>query len=416
MTPSSPSPTLRKTGVAPNAPQKPLTLQIPPVRFAERRYLVIPAGKSDSARAGPGGRRGAPAEEGRPERAAPLPRRAAWAPAPSPRPSASQSPAKLLGESHLQALGVPSSASPFGEPLHRNVITGRQEGWLPRSLPRKTHRHPIKLRCPANPRPLVPPPPSTPPIPSPLPASSPPDSGCAGRGTAPRHSSALKCSERGRRTWLAVHGTVLERKTERGVDSEDSPFFLQHSLSGQLGWERFPCGPALAFLSPPFRRRSASLTLLPAEGAVRKRAGDRSSMSAPPPPRQASPAAHLWLVWGGGAEPGRRAPRLFHVNNKSSHPRPRLVCARRLQSSARGHSPGAARGAAARIAPRVANRFAPTSHLGSRRRNPEGRAPRVSGSPRCPGAAGRRTLARRSPLRATSLSPRRRGDQKCQQF
>lgn len=97
-------------------------------------------------------------------------------------------------------------------------------------------------------------------------------------------------------------------------------------------------------------------------------------MSAPPlPPREASTAAHLWLVWGAGAERDRRAPSLFHVNNKYSHPRPRLVCARRLQSSARGHSPGAARGAAAGIAPGVANRFAPTSHLGSRRRNPEGR-------------------------------------------
>lgn len=198
-------------------------------------------------------------------------------------------------------------------------------------------------------------------------------------GGCAQESASLKWSERGPCAWPA--GRPSTERFERGKRREErgefrkggGSFFLPHRVAGQLGWELSPCGSALALLSPSLCR-SASLTLLPAEGAVRKRAGGRSSMSAPPPPRlEASTAAHLWLVWGCGAARGRRAPSLFHVNNKSSHPPPRLVCARRLRSSARGHSPGAARGAAARIAPRVANRFAPTSHLGSRRRHPEGR-------------------------------------------
>lgn len=56
-------------------------------------------------------------------------------------------------------------------------------------------------------------------------------------------------------------------------------------------------------------------------------------MSAPPPPpREASTAAALVAgLWAEGAELARPAPSVFHVNNKYSHRRPRLVCARRLR-------------------------------------------------------------------------------------
>lgn len=53
--------------------------------------------------------------------------------------------------------------------------------------------------------------------------------------------------------------------------------------------------------------------------------------AAPPPPHEASTAAALVAGLGAeGAELARPAPSLFHVNNKYSHLRPRLVCARRL--------------------------------------------------------------------------------------
>lgn len=52
---------------------------------------------------------------------------------------------------------------------------------------------------------------------------------------------------------------------------------------------------------------------------------------APPPPRQASTAAALVAgLRAERAERARPAPSVFHVNNKYSHRRPRLVCARRL--------------------------------------------------------------------------------------
>lgn len=51
----------------------------------------------------------------------------------------------------------------------------------------------------------------------------------------------------------------------------------------------------------------------------------------PPPPHEASTAAALVAGLGAeGAELARPAPSVFHVNNKYSHRRPRLVCARRL--------------------------------------------------------------------------------------
>ena len=57
-------------------------------------------------------------------------------------------------------------------------------------------------------------------------------------------------------------------------------------------------------------------------------------MSAPPPPPPLEASTAAALVAGlraEGAELAQPAPSLFHVNNKYSHRRPRLACARRLQ-------------------------------------------------------------------------------------
>lgn len=92
----------------PSESQKPLTSEIPPVTFAE----PVPRPLGGQVRIAPGQVRevtqGRPARRGASGSAAARPRTAAWAPAPFPRPFVSPSPAKLLGESHLQALGVPN--------------------------------------------------------------------------------------------------------------------------------------------------------------------------------------------------------------------------------------------------------------------------------------------------------------------
>lgn len=71
-------------------------------------------------------------------------------------------------------------------------------------------------------------------------------------------------------------------------------------------------------------------SLLPAEGAARKPAGG-PQLHVSAAAREASSAAALVAGLGAeGAELALPAPSLFHVNNKYSHRRPRLVCAGRL--------------------------------------------------------------------------------------
>ncbi|CAM9921229.1 unnamed protein product [Rangifer tarandus platyrhynchus] len=114
------------------------------------------------------------------------------------------------------------------------------------------------------------------------------------------------------------------------------------------------------------------------------------------PPGASTAAALVAGLGAEGAELALPAPSLFHVNNKYSHQRPRLVCAPRLPILR--PRPFTPRGAAAGIAPGIANRLAPTSHLGKREEELRG-----AGAPgfRCLGAArvraGTGSLSRRIP-------------------
>lgn len=99
---ASSSPTLKKAGGwgYPNSSWKPVTSEIPPVTFAERRYLVISAGQVRiPPGVGPGGHPGRQSEE---ERFTILPPRApsehSRRACPFPHPSVSHSPTKLLGD------------------------------------------------------------------------------------------------------------------------------------------------------------------------------------------------------------------------------------------------------------------------------------------------------------------------------
>lgn len=130
----------------------------------------------------------------------------------------------------------------------------------------------------------------------------------------------------------------------------------------------------------------------------------------PPPPREASAAAALVAGLGAeGAELALPAPSLLHVNNKYSHRRPRLVCARRLPILR--PRPFTRRGAGSRGRDRARSRQslrANQSPLETEGGTPRGRSPWMSLSPSCPGAgagAGAERGARRIPLRASSPQP-----------
>lgn len=174
-------------------------------------------------------------------------------------------------------------------------------------------------------------------------------------------------------------------------------------------------GHLLCSFPPPAARR-----VLPCSPQRARRGsprGARSSMSAPPPPppRQASTAAAL--VAGLGAERAERArpaPSVFHVNNKYSHRRPRLVCVPRTPILR--PRPFTPRGAGSRGRARARDRRS----LGARR------SPRGAGGG-TPGAGAPEFRCRRAaPARAGGghsvggfrsalhpLSPRRCRDQKC---
>lgn len=145
-------PHAQEGGGYPNSSQKPLTSEIPPVRFAERRYLVISAGQ---VRLPPGqvqevARAGNPRSALKSCRRTPHPS-TLGAPALFQSPSVSHSPTKLLGD-HI-AKPWSCRLSVFSKPLHWSVIMGGLEGWLPCPLQRKINRYPIKLQCPASPSP-----------------------------------------------------------------------------------------------------------------------------------------------------------------------------------------------------------------------------------------------------------------------
>lgn len=130
----------------------------------------------------------------------------------------------------------------------------------------------------------------------------------------------------------------------------------------------------------------------------------------PPPPREASAAAALVAGLGAeGAELALPAPSLFHENNKYSHRRPRLVCARRLPILR--PRPFTRRGAGSRGRDRARSRQslrANQSPLETEGGTRWGRSPWMSLSLSCPGAdagAGAERDARRIPLRASSPQP-----------
>lgn len=129
----------------------------------------------------------------------------------------------------------------------------------------------------------------------------------------------------------------------------------------------------------------------------------------PPPPRDASTAAALVAGLGAeGAELALPAPSLFHVNNKYSHRRPRLVCTRRLPILR--PRPFTPRGAWSRGRDRAPSRQSLGANQsvtsGSGRRIPVGREPPgFRGHRAAPARAGRETLSPRSSLRATSPQP-----------
>lgn len=112
-----------------------------------------------------------------------------------------------------------------------------------------------------------------------------------------------------------------------------------------------------------------------------------------------APRPHLWLVSGlRGLSLPLPAPSLFHVNNKYSHRRPRLVCAPRLPILRSRPFTRAARGAAAGIAPGIAIASRQPVTPGRGGGTPRGGSPWISV---CPGAAraraGKGSLSRQIP-------------------
>ena len=114
-----PAPHSRRPGLLQRV-LEPLTLEIPPARFAGRRYLVTAAGPSGfrrcRSRRSPGA---GDAWTGAWDRAAARPRQGALGAGPLPSPSASQPPAKLLGD-HIYKPGE-FRAKP---PSFLNLFTG----------------------------------------------------------------------------------------------------------------------------------------------------------------------------------------------------------------------------------------------------------------------------------------------------
>lgn len=112
----------------------------------------------------------------------------------------------------------------------------------------------------------------------------------------------------------------------------------------------------------------------------------------PPPPREASTAAALVAgLWAEGAELAQPAPSLFHVNNKYSHRRPRLVCAQRLPILR--PRPFTRRGAGSRGRVRARDRQSLRANQSPREKGggtPRGGSPWMLASRSCPGAGRER--------------------------
>jgi hypothetical protein len=125
-------------------------------------------------------------------------------------------------------------------------------------------------------------------------------------------------------------------------------------------------------------------------------------MSAPPPHEASTAAALVADLRAEEAELAEPPPSLFHVNNKYSHRRPRLVCARRLPILLPRPFTRRGAGAAAGIAPGIANRFKPTVTSGSGRRNPRGGSPGFRSHRVALAWAGTGTLERPEPLRTSA--------------
>lgn len=190
---------------------------------------------------------------------------------------------------------------------------------------------------------------------------------------------------------LPARWAGLGKQTERVTKQEGFSFSGKHGFGGHSGGAPLPeVQHLLACLS--LSPRLASLTLLPAEGAARKPAGARSSMSA----REAGAAAALVAARGAeGAELlAPPAPGLFPVNNQYSHRRPRLVCApppdpppAAIHPARRGEQPGppiAGRPpweAGGRASECVAGRGAGTAARG---RDPDWLNPKRCGLQNCP--------------------------------
>lgn len=136
----------------------------------------------------------------------------------------------------------------------------------------------------------------------------------------------------------------------------------------------------------------------------------------PPPPRDASAAAALVAALGAeGAELALPAPSLFHVNNKYSHRRPRLVCARRLPILR--PRPFTPRGAWSRGRDRAPSRQSLGANQSVTSGSGWGGSPLDVGVTELPRRGrGERRSARGVPSALHHLSPPRRGDRKCQQF
>lgn len=181
---------------------------------------------------------------------------------------------------------------------------GRQEGWLPCSLPRKINRHPIKRQCPASPSPPGARSPS-PPIPVP--------SACQFFPRL-RGCKAMDRAQEKQITKVIREGTVhLVGSTLNGLGEENGkgnpirgggvgggPLFLQHGVWGELGRGLLPAvrhwlsslpGSALSESYPaPRRGRGEEAGGDTAAPCQRRRRRRRRVRRAPQP--------HLWLVSG----------------------------------------------------------------------------------------------------------------------
>lgn len=269
----------------PHASLQPLTLGIPPASVAERRYLSIPAGgrvrfRQGRSRRSPGGR----ARRARaPETRRPALRPSSPGAAPAPRPSGSQSPAKLLGDHLSKPWEFRAKPPPF-----LNLSTGmssredKRGGCLALRNVGSTD-----TQSSSNARPALAPRCLRPRAPHSITSARQLSPGLRARrpGGCAQERASLKWSERGPCAWPAGRprsGLREENGERRGVNSgRGGPFSSRTALRGSWGGSFPPVVRHLLSSLP----RSAARGVLPCS-PQRARCGSGRGAAAPCPRRR----------------------------------------------------------------------------------------------------------------------------------